>query len=265
MSLTRFSVSDYEELLRRFAGRLPIIGGQATVFWTLRYAPTAGPITSRDIDFLATGEEVREIAPGAVRNLRFPGRRDRTNLSAVGVFDTPSGTSSVEFLHTLPGLDITHSEVIFLDCHTDAGTPIKILEPVSLMMAKLFALRHFDQTDRQDAGHLRALVPACRAHIGAMLDREPDRAFLHMRRLARWMRPDTQKRAALRHHIPLLDVFPHDSLKTHPHPRLAAFSREQLARLVAEWDREIQAFPVPQWGDRLSQDRDAPQPEREGR
>lgn len=249
MSSTLFSLSDYEGLLGHLRGRIPIIGGQAVAFWVLRHAPSSPLLASQDIDFQATGDEVRSIAAGAVRELRFPDRRERTNLSAVGLFDTPAGTSPVEFLHSLPGVDVIHPEIIFLDERTVAETPIKILEPVSLMMSKLFAIRNFDQTDRNDIGHLRAMVPACHAYLGALLERNPELAFLQLQRLARWMRPDAQKKAALRNEIPLMDVFPGCVNTGHPHPKIAAFSREHLPRLQDEWQREAAAFPHARSGD----------------
>lgn len=248
MSSTLFSLPDYEGLLAHLRGAIPLIGGQAAAFWVLRYAPESPCPVSQDIDFLATGEEVRGIAPGAVRELRFPHRRDRTNLSAVGRVDTPAGTSPVEFLHTVPGLDVTVPEVIFSDDRTDVGTPIRVLEPVSLMMTKLFAVRNFDQTDRNDIGHLRAMVPVCNAHLAGLLARDPASAFFHLRRLARWLRPDAQQRSALRHGIPLIDVFPQDLIACHSDPKIAAFGRGQLNRLRDEWRSLTQRFPPARGG-----------------
>jgi hypothetical protein len=78
----------------------------------------------------------------------------------------------VEFLHTVPGLDtndpnrasVEQNYVVPSGCRV-----LQFLSPVSLVLAKLHALRHFNQKERQDELHLRISLGASAAFIAQLV------------------------------------------------------------------------------------------------
>jgi hypothetical protein len=61
--------------------------------------------------------------------------------------------SLAEFLHTIPGLDTNDPDQASVEQEYKSGPVhklIQVLTPVSLVLCKLHALRHFNQANRQD-------------------------------------------------------------------------------------------------------------------
>ncbi len=93
----------------------------------------------------------------------------------------------VEFINTVPGLDTFNPEKASVRQLFNAGARQKallVLSPVSLVLAKLYALRAFDQTDRQDELHLRvSLVTANRFIIQLLQEGEIKQMLWNVERL----------------------------------------------------------------------------------
>jgi hypothetical protein len=78
----------------------------------------------------------------------------------------------VEFINTVPGLDTFNPEKATLRQFFKTGAwqkELLILSPVSLVLAKLYALRAFDQADRQDELHLKVSLVTARHFLIQLL------------------------------------------------------------------------------------------------
>jgi hypothetical protein len=75
-------------------------------------------------------------------------------------------------LHTIPGLDTVDADKASLRQELAAGQEriaIKVLSPVSMVCAKLHALRHFEQAARNDLEHLRVCLQAAKMFISELV------------------------------------------------------------------------------------------------
>ena len=118
----------------------------------------------------------------------------------------------VEFLHTVPGLD-THDPnraSVEQNYATQSGSRmLQFLSPVSLALAKLHALRHFPQEDRQDGLHLRLCLRASHAFIAQLIAQKAVRdALWNCERLVEthYLKPNIK--LARQHQFSLLDAIP---------------------------------------------------------
>ena len=69
----------------------------------------------------------------------------------------------MEILHAVPGLDSNNPLTVAVSEEVRAALgkgKLLVMSPVSLVLAKLHALRHFSQDDRQDLVHLRVCLDA---------------------------------------------------------------------------------------------------------
>jgi hypothetical protein len=99
----------------------------------------------------------------------------------IGAIEIKAGgkKTTLEMLHSVPGLDSANplNTAVSEEFQSEPGKQkLLIMSPVSLVLAKLHALRHFPQKDRQDLVHLQASLEASKTFIadaGSLLRHPP--------------------------------------------------------------------------------------------
>ena len=165
MNPPQFTPEDFAHYLSQ-AESIPLIGGQAVAWWARRYhdqLDTHSTVTSRDIDFWAGREEMEAFADRTGITLDYPHRYAMTVLSGSAEVSIAGRPSCIEFLHTVPGIDQSVDRATITQEWN--GRTIRVLDPISLILCKLHALRNFDQRDRQDAFHLVVCVKTARPFL----------------------------------------------------------------------------------------------------
>lgn len=145
---------------------LVVCGGQAVAFWARRFELL--PVASRDLDLLGDQEAARQVANllGAV--VQFPSRYDMTIITAVTQVVWQGHSLRIEWLSSVPGIE-TDPEAISVVLSLSSNIQFRILHPMALIMAKLHAVRFFDQQDRQDEAHLRIVWTAARLWMDGLV------------------------------------------------------------------------------------------------
>src|SRR5688572_25886759 len=151
----RLQPHDFLSVIRLIPEACPMIGGQAVVYWAKRYGISAanGPLTSKDIDFWGSRDDVKTLAKRLARPAIFPHAYEMTVWAGAIEISIKGQTTLIEMLHTVPGLDTNEHGQAAVKEELEGGE-LYILSPVSLVLAKLHALRHFDQERRADKLHL---------------------------------------------------------------------------------------------------------------
>lgn len=183
----RFTPVDFAEILLKVPEGCPVVGGQAVAWWAAKYRIGAGregqnePITSVDIDFWGGRDDLHELARRLGRGVVLPHAYEMTVWVGAIPLNVQGQKTVVEFLHTIPGLDTNdpNRASVGQDYDVPSGRRVlQFLSPVSLVLAKLHALRHFDQKERQDELHLRASLAASAAFIAQLLSQKAVREAL---------------------------------------------------------------------------------------
>ncbi|MFT4589081.1 MAG: hypothetical protein ACI9VS_001913 [Candidatus Binatia bacterium] len=206
-----FSVGDFTPFLRHSQG-LALIGGQAVAWWEQRYLAPDRPIASRDVDFWGDREEMEAFLKRLGLQARYPHRYEMTVLLGVADIKIHGRPSQIEFLHTVPGLDVSSRETSTVKQECEGGS-IRVLDPISLSLTKLHALRNFDQRDRLDLLHLKTCLAASREFLIECLQAEPDIAHWHIERLVKMALQKRNWKAAANQNVKLLDAVPIDELR----------------------------------------------------
>lgn len=206
-----FSVDDFTPFLLQSEG-LSLIGGQAVSWWEQRYLAPNQSIVSRDLDFWTEREEMECFLDRLKLTARLPHRYEMTVLLGVADIMIRGLPSQIEFLHTVPGLDVSSREAATVEQKCESGG-IRVLDPISLTLTKLHALRNFDQTDRLDLLHLKICIAASREFIIECLAADPELAHWHVERLAKATLQKRNWRVAMDGKANLLDAFPVGELR----------------------------------------------------
>ncbi len=206
-----FSVSDFRSYLKNSEG-LTLIGGQAVAWWEERYFAPDSSIVSRDIDFWTEREELEAFLKRSNLKAQYPHRYEMTVLLAVADIVVGGQSSRIEFLHTVPGLDTANRETVTMEQTLDDAC-IQVLDPISLALTKLHALRNFDQTDRLDALHLKVCIASAHEFLKEHLPSDPDLTLWHIERIAKAALQKRNRRVASEHDVNLLDAIPQSALR----------------------------------------------------
>ncbi len=206
-----FSVDAFGSYLAE-AGDLVLIGGQAVAWWEKRYLKPQSPILSRDIDFWTEREDMEVFLERTRLKARRPHRYELTVLMGVADIRIEDRPSQIEFLHTVPGLDTTSRNACSVR-QTLNDAAIQILDPISLALTKLHALRNFDQTDRLDALHLKVGIAAAREFLKECLAADPDLVLWHVERLAKAALQKRNQRVAKENNLDFLDGIPLEDIQ----------------------------------------------------
>ena len=103
---------DFLAILTNIPEGCAMIGGQAVAYWANRYriAPANDPITSKDIDFWGSREDLTSLARRLNRPPIFPEAYEMTVWVGAVEISVAGETTLVEMLHTVPGLDTNEPE-----------------------------------------------------------------------------------------------------------------------------------------------------------
>jgi hypothetical protein len=215
-----FSPKDFAHIIHLVPPGCPIVGGQAVAWWAQRYSSTVGKeeaVTSADIDFWGGREDLETLAEKLGVKPIFPHTYEMTVWVGAIPLNIGGQKSLADFLHTVPGLDIIDPERASVreKLHWEAeAAPVAVLSPVSLVMTKLHALRHFDQKDRQDEKHLQVSLRASTAFLSELLQLGEVRHLLwNIERLIAASSLKAYKHLEEKHHFHLLSAVPIDRIR----------------------------------------------------
>jgi hypothetical protein len=151
--------------------------------------------------------------------------------------------SVVEFLHTIPGLDTNSpDEACVEQTYPDKSIrkSILVLSPVSLVLTKLHALRHFDQKSRHDEQHLKVSIETSKSFIIELIKgRKAKEALWNCQRLIDCHQLKPTRRLEAQHQFNILDAMPIGAIERESeNPKQPAENREKLAKFcTVQWPR----------------------------
>lgn len=242
--MTMLAIGDCAQMLACAGDTIPLIGGQAVGWWALRYqnhlpAEFSTPVTSRDIDFWADREQMDRYAKLLRAKPHYPNQYEMTVLAGVIPVEINGQHTSIEFLHTVPGLDVNDPDAATVLQDMD-GRRFRVLDPVSLTCTKLHALRNFEQEHRQDKYHLRICLAVCRPFIDEALRRSVQTGIWYCERLIRNSLRQSNQKLLHRHRlewkpsIPLSTVeslLASEAIPSRERERLRNFLEKRWSRL----------------------------------
>jgi hypothetical protein len=207
-----FVPSDFGGIIRHIPEGCPLVGGQAVAWWQQQYCPSDTPITSCDIDFWGYRDDLDALAKALGQEPLYPHKYEMT-VWVGGISLTLNGeTTLVEFINTVPGLDIIGEErasVLQMFSTGELQTKLLILSPVSLVLAKLHALRAFDQDGRQDEAHLKTSLGTAHHFITQLLQETKIRQVLwNVERLIAASQNKPYRRLEEKHGFEILSAVP---------------------------------------------------------
>lgn len=157
--------TEYVEILSdKATGKLPlVVGGQAVNLWALTFEKSAKdlasqkPFTSLDCDVVASQAWVRTVA--SKHHLKYRTFRAGGASLAVGVIYIPleSGNTEVQVLRNIRGLSQKQLESSAIELLFD-DRQFRVINPISLLKAKLANVVELDQAKRQDVRHVIILT-----------------------------------------------------------------------------------------------------------
>jgi len=245
----RFVVADFQDVLRRVSADCPLVGGQAVAWWAARYgikpleAGQERIVASRDIDFWGSREDLLRLARQLHRRAVLPHAYEMTVWVGAVPLSIQGQPTVAEFLHTIPGLDTNNPDQACVGQELVIGgvrKRLQILTPVSLVLAKLHALRHFDQTERQDEFHLRVCLEASVRFLEETVAAGEVRLLLwNVKRLINGRQLKAVRKLEQQYGFNLLQAVPLTRLRREAKdPRQSAENRDRLARFLTEyWPR----------------------------
>jgi hypothetical protein len=246
----KLTPGDFSTVLQAVPANCVLIGGQAVAWWAGRYGIKAvvkgqeQEVTSNDIDFWGTHEDLLELASHLQRKPVLPGRHEITLLLGSIALETKGKKTALEVLHHVPGLDSANP----LSAAVPAGLPTAgggreflVLSPVSLVLAKLHALRHFSQEQRQDLAHLQVSLKASKMFIAEALKQSARLALWNCNRLIDAHRQKPNQKLEQKHGFQILSAVPIDSVRSEA--RLGKpEDRRRLQRFLSiQWPKIIAA------------------------
>src|ERR1017187_1830087 len=217
-----FVPSDFAAVIQHVPEECPLVGGQAVAWWAQEYCPSDKPITSCDIDFWGFRDDLTTLARALRHKIILPHRYDMTTWVGGIPMILNGEKTMVEFINTVPGLDAFSPEKVSVRQLFSAGTRQKkllVLSPVSLVLAKLYALRAFDQTERQDELHLKVSLVTANRFIGQLLREANIKQVLwNVERIIACSQNKPYKRLEAQHGFKVLSAIPMQQIR----PILAA-------------------------------------------
>lgn len=240
----RLKPKDFSEILRAVPYECVLIGGQAVVWWAERYGikmevrGQKQEITSRDIDFWGSSADLIATAKALNAVPAFPDRRELTALAGAIGLSVAGKRTALEMVRAVPGIDSDDPFAVAMEESLD-DRKLLVLSPVSLVLAKLHALRHFDQTDRQDLFHLQVSLRTSDLFIAESLPNDLRFALWNCNRLINAHGRKPNQRLETEHAFQILSGIPIGSIRTAAHdPAQPAEARKKLQNfLTIQWPR----------------------------
>jgi len=218
----RLKPSDFSAILQAVPADCVLIGGQAVAWWAERYGIKAvvegkeQDVTSHDIDFWGTREDLFQIASHLKRRPALPNRYEMTLLVGTIQLEIGGQKTALEILHAVPGLDSANPRRTAVPEEVQAAggrRKLLVMSPVSLVLAKLHALRHFPQEDRQDLIHLQVSLKASKAFITEVLKQSARLALWNCNRLIEAYCQKPNQKLEQKHGFQILSAVPLESLQ----------------------------------------------------
>lgn len=239
--------TDFLDVLRAVPADCVLIGGQAVAWWSQRYGISpvirgkAQAVTSRDIDFWGTRDDLLRIASRLKRPPALPNRYELTLLVGAIELEAAGKKTALEVLHAVPGLDSNNPLTVSVSETLGTGKgKLLVMSPVSLVLTKLHAVRHFSQEDRQDLMHLQVCLQTSKAFIAEVLAQDVRLALWNCNRLIDAQRQKPNSKLEQKHGFRILEAVPIDAIKDHAkkadvenRDRLSKFLRLQWPRVIA--------------------------------
>lgn len=241
----RFQPGDFDDILEHLPETCVLIGGQAVAWWAQRYAiktPKGDLVdaASKDIDFWGKHADIFRIADYLKRTPYLPDKREMTFLVGAIEIDAAGKKTALELLHRVPGLDTDDPDAVAVpEPVAKSRKEALVLTPVSLVLAKLYNLRHFAQKDRHDLLHLQISLNTSQAFISEVILKDPKLALWNCKRLIRAQREGPNQRLERRHGFQLLSGIPIDSIRAATQNQtIAPEGREKLQHFLEhQWPR----------------------------
>ena len=207
-----FVPSDFGEVIQKLPDECALVGGQAVAWWAQEYCPSDKPITSCDIDFWGFADDLNGLARALGQKPILPHKYEMTIWVGGIPLNLKGEKTLVEFVNTVPGLDAFNPEKVSVRQWFSTGAQPKkllVLSPVSLVLAKLYALRAFDQTDRQDEMHLKVSLVTANRFIDQLLREAKIKQVLwNVERLIAGSQNKPYQRLEARHGFKILSAIP---------------------------------------------------------
>jgi len=175
---TQFVPDDFSSIIAHLPEGCALAGGQAVAWWAKVYGikiqqrGKSIEVTSQDIDFWGSRDDLIHVAKSLHRKAVFPNQHEMTVWSGAIPIVIKDQESLAEFLHTIPGLDTADPESASVPQTYDANgvrKTILVLTPISMVLAKVHCLRHFNQEHRNDEQHLRVCITTSQYFIRQLL------------------------------------------------------------------------------------------------
>jgi hypothetical protein len=207
-----FVPSDFWEIIQKVSGECVMVGGQAVAWWALHYRPIDPPLTSCDIDFWGFREDLQNLAKALGRKPVYPHQYEMTTWVGGIPLHLKGEPTIVEFLSSVPGLDVFDPEKASVShvISPESGSKLlPVLSPVSLVLAKLHALRAYNQTGRQDELHLKVSLLTSRAFISQLITKAKSKQVLwNVERLIAASQIKAYQRLEVKHGFQVLSAVP---------------------------------------------------------
>lgn len=207
-----FVPSDFGSVVQHIPQDCPLVGGQAVAWWQQQYCPSDNPITSCDIDFWGYREDLEMLAKALGLKPVYPREYEMTIWVGGIPLNLKGEKTLVEFIHTVPGIDVISSEKASVLQTFSSGAAQKkllVLSPVSLVLAKLHALRAFNQEGRQDELHLKTSLVTANGFITQLLrDTQIKQVLWNIERLIAASQNKPYQRLEEQHGFKILSAVP---------------------------------------------------------
>jgi hypothetical protein len=237
---------DFTDVLLVIPEECVLIGGQAVAWWAERYGIKAEvkgqpqEITSRDIDFWGTADDLRAIASRLKNVPVYPHRYEMTLLVGAIALEAGGKKTSLEVLHAVPGLDSPYPQTTAVPEEVVAKTgrgKLLVLSPVSLALTKLHALRHFPQDNRQDLLHLLVCLKASRMFIEEILKQDTRLALWNCNRLIDVQRQKPIQKLEQKYRFKILEAVPINSIRSESEDKHKEGCERLQKFLQVQWPR----------------------------
>ena len=236
-----FSLHQFVEVLKiRDAAGQPylLIGGQAVNYWAERYLAvepqlqTLQPFTSEDIDFKGGSDDVQRIARQLELTPGYPPKVRMTALAGVIPFRIGGVKSNIEVVRRIPGV-AGPVDALAVQAEWN-GRTIRVLDPFSLLAAKLELAASVPQGKRHDVQHVKILLPCVRAFLNEFLQ-QVERAEIPARH---WLGAVNQvlklttdhhaRKIASKHQINWREILPLTAIAKCQNEKIRRFREQQL-------------------------------------
>lgn len=168
---------DYLEFLRSLVARCPahfLFGGQAVNFWADYFEQKASsnklhalrPFTSKDCDIWVSPQAWKDIQNTERGRLKRSISPIEGQLGILTLQESP--LRLVDLLSGVYG--IKHEELARLSERAPVFNGIKVMDPIYLFRSKCHCLLGLDQSDRQDARHVRMMALVLPEYLSLLID-----------------------------------------------------------------------------------------------